>query len=625
MEISLAAREVLARASVGSTTVMLPEQLDRDLYTEVNEVLARLGGKWQRKAKGHVFATDPSDDLRLVIATGLMPPRNPKNPLAFFPTPRQIVDRMLCDAAFGLCQIDLESILRPRLLEPSAGRGAIAFPLREYAQARNQEATVKCCELDQTFAAFLRAEGLPVVAEDFLAYEPVEGYHAILMNPPFSVAGGDRLAYIAHIEHAWEMLLPGGKLVAVAPPGFSFRKDQRARQFLALVEEYGMWEPLLDEAFAEAGTKVQTVLLCLHKPADWQQDTTSSSGARSCPEQSSASQLCLSQVAAQAPEPVHPVTVPAEGPVVLPQDTQATTQVAGLLLRRLGMSALPAHERRVIALDHLIVPGAELLHRSTQQLAKSVALVGVLQPPIVCLVQGSDLYDPDATFEVVAGRRRVLAAGLAGLTAIICEVYEASTPHFASLVTLIENEQRSSAWVKEVQALRQLMDEKVGLTMDDLASFGFARQSLAERIKIAQLPAVLVEQVLAGGMPHETARRLTRLSRAQQERLAALAQTGETITSELVVETLREQINAGFVPVQASLAQAGPGEAPTVPAPSETDLASASQALADLVADLHHFAHSGAYHAVPQAVRSLTTALIQQVQVCLKQLNTQKE
>ena len=197
----------------------------------------------------------------------------------------------------------------------------------------------------------------------------------------------------------------------------------------------------------------------------------------------------------------------------------------------------------------------------------------------------------------------------------------------------MENEQRSAAWVKEVEALRKLIDEKVGLTIDDLAAFGFDRASLAERLKVAQLPAPLVERVLAGSLNRETARRLIRLTHTQQEQIAALAERGEEITVDVVKHTLRAQIDAGFAPMQEQLAQAWqvPPPAPSA-APSPAALVPPSSritpdvgtmpapvtALSRLVADLHRFERSDEYRSVPPAVRSLTTALIQQAQVCLR-------
>lgn len=267
--ISTAARAVLAHATIAYNTLYLSSgQLPRPLYEEVNEVLTRLGGTWQGgKIKGHVFEGDPTLDVQIVIQTGLLPP---KNPTAFYPTPGLVIHRMLYDAAFGLCRLDLDLARDEtlRLLEPSAGRGALAFCLRDYTRLHQlAQAVIHCCEIVPAFAAYLRAEGFEVVAADFLAYQPAEGYHAILMNPPFRVES-DALAYITHIEHAWSMLLPGGLLTAIAPSSFTFRTDQRARRFRLLVETHGLWEPLPHDTFAAggSGTPVQAVLLSMRKP-----------------------------------------------------------------------------------------------------------------------------------------------------------------------------------------------------------------------------------------------------------------------------------------------------------------------------------------------------------------------
>lgn len=62
---------VLSRCSIQGTLLTLPEgQLDRKLYVAVNKVLEGLGGKWDRKAKAHVFDHEPSNDLDRAILTG---------------------------------------------------------------------------------------------------------------------------------------------------------------------------------------------------------------------------------------------------------------------------------------------------------------------------------------------------------------------------------------------------------------------------------------------------------------------------------------------------------------------------------------------------------------------------
>src|SRR6266446_4689476 len=228
------------------------------------------------------------------------------------------------------------------------------------------------------------------------------------------------------------------------------------------------------------------------------------------------------------------------------EDIREISPASAVLWRRLGLEALPDHETMFLPTERLVVAGADHLMRSAKRLVKSIQHVGILQNPSV-VVQGEvDIHDAEATFEVIAGRRRVLAACLAGLTVVKCEVYSASTMPLSALLALIENEQRSAAWVREVEALRCLIDEGVGMTLDDLAAFGFDRATLAERLKTAQLPAPLLNRVLAGGVSREVARKLARLTQTQQERVARLATTGEEITAERVNNLLRAQINAGL-------------------------------------------------------------------------------
>src|SRR6266566_4772909 len=254
------------------------------------------------------------------------------------------------------------------------------------------------------------------------------------------------------------------------------------------------------------------------------------------------------------------------------EDIREVSPANAVLLRRLGFEALPAHETLIVPTERLIVSGTDHLVRSAKRLVKSIQHVGILQNPTVVVQGGVDMHDTEATFEVIAGRRRVLAACLIGLTVVKCEVYSESTMPLSALLALIENEQRSAAWVREVEALRCLIDEGVGMTLDDLAAFGFDRATLAERLKIAQLPAPLLNCILAGGVNREVARKLVRLTRAQQERVASLAAMGDEITMEKVNDLLRAQINTGLVPVQGALAQGWNATLSHLPALPDTSL-----------------------------------------------------
>src|SRR5260221_4436318 len=221
----------------------------------------------------------------------------------------------------------------------------------------------------------------------------------------------------------------------------------------------------------------------------------------------------------------------------------------------------------------------------------------------------------------------------------------------SAVVALVENEERSAGWVREVEALRCLIDEGVGMTLDDLAAFGFDRATLAERLKIAQLPVPLLNRVLSGNVSREVARKLARLTQSQQERVARLAEAGEEITAERINDILRAQINAGLEPIQAALAQgwnAPPSHLPTLsdslplPTPgceeqggqaacagkeSEPEMcpSASTTSMTSLLAALHAFAQSPDYRTTPQAVQTLTQALEQQLRLALREARSSSQ
>gem|GEM_PF-2442387 len=264
------ALEVLSMAHCEGQNLYLPDiTLERDLYERVNEVLTRLGGKWKKsKRPAHVFAFyDPAPLLAAVVASGEQPP---KNPTAFFPTPAPVLE-LLFDMMDGLSSVPYDG----RVLEPSAGTGALADAVRALEAQRNAEYegwgwgrrhtwAVDCCEVLSVNRAVLEAKGHALVGDDFLAWNPGAVYDAVIMNPPFSLEG-DKQAYATHVFHAWSLLRPGGVLGAIVPTSWQFRDDRRSQEFLDLVCEFGEWENIDAGAFKESGTMVATSAVAIQK------------------------------------------------------------------------------------------------------------------------------------------------------------------------------------------------------------------------------------------------------------------------------------------------------------------------------------------------------------------------
>jgi hypothetical protein len=51
----------------GMSLFLPPKQLERKLYESVNKALVALGGKWNKKAKAHLFDHNPTDDIEAAL------------------------------------------------------------------------------------------------------------------------------------------------------------------------------------------------------------------------------------------------------------------------------------------------------------------------------------------------------------------------------------------------------------------------------------------------------------------------------------------------------------------------------------------------------------------------------
>jgi len=246
---------VLARATVDGNAVRLPEgQLERSLYAAVDKVLKALGGKWDRRARGHVFADGIGGELADALGSGFAVDQ--KRTAEQFFTPQAVVDRMVQRA-----------LLTPsnHVLEPSAGAGALlAEPLRLGCCITAVEQDIKLVERLSVLLHGLA--GCSIWNADFLTWRPrtVQPIDRVLMNPPFS-RGQD----MAHVMRAFELLEPGGILVSVMSPHWTFAEDRQSIAFRQFVERHrGEWEALPEGSFGESGTSVSTGLLTLRKGSE---------------------------------------------------------------------------------------------------------------------------------------------------------------------------------------------------------------------------------------------------------------------------------------------------------------------------------------------------------------------
>jgi hypothetical protein len=240
--------QFLENAKINGCCLYLPEQIPRASYAEIARSLAKLGGKWDKTKNAIVFPADPTNDLNNLRLNQNITAQNDK---AFYPTPSALALEMA-----------IEVIGSARILEPSAGDGAIARIIREKIAESSTSTVLEVCEINPERRNILRGDGFEVIAEDFLS---VTGkWNAIVMNPPFNVTG-DKSAWATHLLHAWQCLEEHGVIVAIVPDAIlrgSNKNEQKCRELLL---EHGSYCRNPTNTFKHVGVKVSTLTIKLQK------------------------------------------------------------------------------------------------------------------------------------------------------------------------------------------------------------------------------------------------------------------------------------------------------------------------------------------------------------------------
>jgi hypothetical protein len=207
MNIPAAVLEVLRESAVAGDRITLPQISGQALYRQTCEVLKHAGGSC--RPGGYAF---PGRDASAVLAALLTEGEVlTQRDTGFFPTPPAVVTMLLDELG-----ADLTGLV---MLEPSAGKGAIAIPAAE------RGATVDCIELVPSYAQAIGESGRvrDVTCGDFLAIDPRAVYDAVVMNPPFS-----RGIETDHVMRAIQWIRPGGRVVAVLPTAITWRRGPLA-------------------------------------------------------------------------------------------------------------------------------------------------------------------------------------------------------------------------------------------------------------------------------------------------------------------------------------------------------------------------------------------------------------
>lgn len=176
-----------------------------------------------------------------------------------YPTPEHLVNRMLSDLDFDMLKT---------ILEPSAGMGSIVEKIKQKEKPESYNRykvtyDIDCVEVEQNLQHILKGKGFRVVHDDFLTYDTMKEYDAIIMNPPFDNG-------CKHLLKALEMQKRnGGAIVCLL--NSETLKNQCSNDRITLVrllEEYNATIEYLQDSFtdAERKTNVEIALVKVRCP-----------------------------------------------------------------------------------------------------------------------------------------------------------------------------------------------------------------------------------------------------------------------------------------------------------------------------------------------------------------------
>lgn len=167
-----------------------------------------------------------------------------------------------------------------------------------------------------------------------------------------------------------------------------------------------------------------------------------------------------------------------------------------------------------------------------QELAASIKEFGVVQPVVV--------RKKGRSYELVAGERRLRAAGLAGLTKVPAIVKDYDDAKMME-IALIENIQRHDLNpIEEAQGLRRLMQE-FKLTQEQTAEkVGRSRSAVTNILRLLNLPEQVQKQITNGVLTMGQAKQLLGLPKPEQMCEVAEAIIANGWSSRMTEEVVRK-------------------------------------------------------------------------------------
>jgi ParB family chromosome partitioning protein len=178
-------------------------------------------------------------------------------------------------------------------------------------------------------------------------------------------------------------------------------------------------------------------------------------------------------------------------------------------------------------------------------LAESIRQHGVIQPMVVRRV--------GERFELISGERRLRAAIKAGWTEVPCQIRDADDRQVAELA-IVENVQRKDLNPLEKAASFQRYLEQYACTQEELAQrIQIDRSTIANLIRLLELPAEVQQQIRSGAIGQGHARALLPLGDEREQIEFCRRIVAEQLSVRAVEDLVADSIRAADEPASGGV------------------------------------------------------------------------
>jgi ParB family chromosome partitioning protein len=146
---------------------------------------------------------------------------------------------------------------------------------------------------------------------------------------------------------------------------------------------------------------------------------------------------------------------------------------------------------------------------SIRDLASSIREFGILQPLVVTKIERETPTGLDVEYQLIAGERRFLASKLLGLRVVPAIIRKVNLEREKLELAVIENIQRENLNPVETARAFQRLQEEFHLTQREIAAkLGKSRETVANSVRLLDLPAYIQEALQKGDITESHGRLL---------------------------------------------------------------------------------------------------------------------